>query len=252
MAAAFLTKAWDRGRIVAKRNAAIATSAIALLIAVTSPPFDAVADESFSVHMLQHMVLMLVVAPLLAVAALGPQVAAVLPTRFRPGIRRLVRLWQANVTTAGFGVAATALFTAAVWSWHLPVFFDAALENPWLHLMEHAAFVVSAFLFWSTVFDRRAAPALTVGLLFVAMLQMGALGALLTLSDRVWYPDLAVESPIGLGPVEEQQLAGLLMWVPANFFFFAVLAMVVYRWIRTDEAQNRGPATSGTLTHQPR
>jgi putative membrane protein len=252
LSAALLAWSRRRGSKTAMLDAATAVAGIAVLLAVTSPPFDAVADQSFSVHMLQHMAVVLLAAPLLAAAALRPSLAAAVPREFRPKTRGLMRLWYAAISSPAGSVAATAVFTVVFWTWHLPVFFDAALDHVLLHAFEHATFLVMAFVFWSAVLTRRAVPAVTVSVLFITMMQMGLLGALLTLSRRVWYSHYALESALGLGPLEDQQLGGLIMWVPANVLFLFALAVVVYRWIRADEERGRRDrATSLPLTHSP-
>jgi cytochrome c oxidase assembly factor CtaG len=236
---AFLARTSRRKNAAANQAAWIASAGLITVLAATSPPFDSLADRSFSIHMVQHMLLVLLAAPLLAAGHVGPQLLGLLPKGARP--RLLSGLQRTRPPgTASSGLLATAIFAVVFWLWHLPGPFDLALEQPAVHVIEHASFLVSAVFFWSAILNRRAAPAITVFLLFVTMMQTGILGALLTLSGTVWYTAYTLEGPLGLGPLglgplEEQQLAGLIMWIPANIFFFAALTFVVYRWIRLDE-----------------
>jgi cytochrome c oxidase assembly factor CtaG len=122
-----------------------------------------------------------------------------------------------------------ALHLAAIVFWHVPRFYDAALRYPSLHVAEHLSFLGSALLFWWLVCDRRArrrlgAP-LAVAALFVVAMQGTVLGALLTVAQRPWYVShLATTLPWGLTPLEDQQLAGLLMWVPAGLAYLVAAA----------------------------
>jgi cytochrome c oxidase assembly factor CtaG len=212
----------------------MASAGLIAVLAATSPPFDSLADRSFSTHMVQHMLLVLLAAPLLAAGHAGPQLLGLLPKGVR--VNLLSALQRTRLPrTASSGLLATAAFAVVFWLWHLPGPFDLALEQPAIHIIEHASLLLSAVFFWAAILNRKAAPAVTVSLLFVTMMQTGILGALLTLSGTVWYSAYTLEGPLGLGPLEEQQLAGLIMWIPANIFFFAALTFVVYRWIRLDE-----------------
>jgi cytochrome c oxidase assembly factor CtaG len=116
---------------------------------------------------------------------------------------------------------ATALQIVALWAWHAPVLFDLALAEPGWHIAQHVSFVLTALLFWTAVLDARQARMRTgtaIGCLFVTATVSGALGALMALSSSPWYQGYVAlgMTPFGLSPTEDQQLAGLLMWVPGG------------------------------------
>jgi putative membrane protein len=212
--------------------AAFACGWLALAAALLSP-LDRWGVLLFSAHMVQHEVLMIVAAPLLV---LGRPLAA-WTWAFAPSYRRLAgratrrpafaRAWNA-VTQP---LAAWALHALALWVWHVPRLFDAALRSEALHVLQHASFLASALLFWWAVLGsdpRFRGKSFALLYLFTTMLHTGALGALLTLAPAPWYSAYAVSAgQFGLDALEDQQLGGLVMWVPASAaYLLAALAMV--------------------------
>ena len=181
-------------------------------IAASSPPVHEAAHELFAVHMVQHLTLVLVVAPLLALAT---------PSSFRP-----------RATWATSAVSVALLQTIVLWAWHLPDLYEAALGNDLLHVVEHATFVGSAWLFWLLVVGagdhlRRA------GAVFFTGLQSAALGALLTFASAPLYPTHADgSSRWELTALEDQQLAGGIMWVPPGVVYLAVTLVLLNAWMR--------------------
>jgi putative membrane protein len=128
-------------------------------------------------------------------------------------------------------VTATILQAAALWLWHAPTLFDLALTSNGWHITQHLSFLVSALLFWSAMFHSKQAVGgrgLAVLCLFATSVISGALGALMAFSQSPWYPRYAMLglAPFGLTPVEDQQLAGLLMWIPGGLVH-AIAALVL-------------------------
>jgi len=184
-------------------------------------PLHQAGERSFAAHMLEHELLMLVAAPLLVLSRPVGVALWALPHASRLAVARLGHrrtistLWQ----TLTAPLVATGLQAAALWLWHAPALFDAALETTGWHVAQHLTFLVTALLFWWSVLHapgRRVG--LAVGCLFFTSLISGALGALMALSQSPWYAgyaDLGMDA-FGLRPAEDQQLAGLLMWVPGG------------------------------------
>jgi cytochrome c oxidase assembly factor CtaG len=117
---------------------------------------------------------------------------------------------------------ATLLHGAAVWIWHAPALFQAALSDALLHDLEHASFYVTALLFWHATLLAARAPSAAVKAilgLVITLIHSGLLGALLTLTPGPLYPAYGEPLPFGLTPLEDQQLAGLIMWVPASAIY---------------------------------
>jgi cytochrome c oxidase assembly factor CtaG len=129
----------------------------------------------------------------------------------------------------------------ALWTWHMPVLFEAVLHNELVHTAQHLSFLLSALLFWWALIHGRQGwmgYGAAVLYVFTTSLHSGLLGALLTFSRSVWYPSyLGLTNSWGLTPLEDQQLGGLIMWIPAGVLYaFAGLALVA-GWLREAEAR---------------
>jgi len=239
---------WRRagaGMVVGRWQArAYAVALVALAVALVSP-LDALSAALFSAHMVQHLLLVLVAAPLLVIAEPLVPLLWALPRRWRRGLGRawqrhhwLARTWRAATTP----LLATGVHAIAVGFWHVPGPYQAALTNEALHVAEHATFLVTALLFWwALVHAGRAGGAghgTAVIAVFAASLLMTALGALITLAPAAWYPAHAAGAAAwGLTPLQDQQLAGLIMWVPAGLVYVGAAAALFLAWLR--EAERR-------------
>ncbi|WP_207540897.1 cytochrome c oxidase assembly protein [Sabulicella rubraurantiaca] len=217
------------GTATLRRRAGLLALGWAGLVLALVSPMAAAGHLSFSAHMLQHEILMLWSAPLLV---LGRPLAFLiwgLPEAARPGLARL--LHAPVLVHLGRGlthpVAATLLQSAVLWLWHAPQLFERALDIPAWHVAQHMSFFLSALAFWVAMIDRcprtLAGRCLAALCLFATSLVSGALGALMAISESPWYAGYARLglTPLGLSPAEDQQLAGLLMWVPGGLLHAA-------------------------------
>ncbi len=248
-----------RGRgIRVGQAAAFAAGFLALAVAMVSP-VDRVAESLFWVHMTQHLLLMAVAAPLLVLGAPQAGLAWGLP---RPARRRAARWWHAlpRLRAAAAWLMrpwpAVALHSVALWAWHLPGAYDAAVARPWVHALEHASFLGTALLFWWAALHPRGSlrrvPGLAILALFGITMQGGALGALLTFSTAPWYAShLATAGAWGLTPLEDQQIAGLVMWVPGSLAYLAAAAWLFVAWMARSERRD-GIAGARPLAVGPR
>ncbi|MFL5508692.1 MAG: cytochrome c oxidase assembly protein [Gemmatimonadaceae bacterium] len=204
-------------------------------------PLHALGGVLFSAHMTQHELLISVAAPLLVLGR--PVVAFIwsLPIGWRRevgGIAKadVVRKTWAVVTAPVF---AFALHAIALWLWHLPRLYQATLTSELMHSLQHTSFLFSALLFWWTIFAARAGEfrrGLAVFLLFGTVLQTGALGALLTFSGTLWYPAYAsTTAPWGLTALDDQQLGGLIMWIPGSIAYVLAALWIAAAWLRESE-----------------
>lgn len=208
----------------------------ALAIALLSP-LDTLGNVLFSAHMVQHEMLMIVAAPLLVMSRPLAVWLWAFPHAWRRPVAHawrwapLLRLW--HVLTGA--LAAWMLHAAALWLWHVPRFFQAALADPALHAWQHFSFLATALLFWWPIFGtpRRGAPGAYAMLsLFTTMVHTGALGALLTLAPGLWYPAyLEPASALGIDALRDQQLGGLVMWVPGGAAYLIGGLFVAWRWL---------------------
>ncbi|WP_246681142.1 cytochrome c oxidase assembly protein [Mesorhizobium sp. B2-3-15] len=200
-------------------------------------PIHALGERVFAAHMIEHELLMAVAAPLLVAACPGAALIWALPTGLRRGTGRLThgRIPQAIWTVASRPLNATVIHGIAIWIWHVPVLFEAALQQGVLHYAQHASFLGTALLFWWGILPRsgrQQAYGSAVMHLFFTSLHTGLLGVLLLLSPRLWYPQNAAGAALwGLTPIEDQQLAGLVMWVPAGLIYGGAALLLAGLWI---------------------
>jgi putative membrane protein len=210
-----------------------ATGWTALAISLSSP-VDAVSDASFAAHMLQHEVMMVIAAPLIVLGRPFEAWAwAIRSCCGRTGLRWM--RWRAPrgiLGALGGSLVAWILHAIALWGWHIPIFFRAALQHPGLHIVQHACFFGTALLYWSSVFGARArAPgASSIASLFTTMLHTSALGALLTFAPVALYSSVD-DRRFGLSALEDQQLGGLIMWVPGGLSYLVAGLAIVARWM---------------------
>jgi cytochrome c oxidase assembly factor CtaG len=248
-----VTRLWrraGRGRgISGWRVAAFAGGILALLIALVSP-LDALGSALFSAHMVQHLVLILIAAPLLVLGAPLVPLLWALPLRVRRGIvcawkeaSGIRVIWRALTQP----VVAWLLAITVLWTWHIPALYEAALRSSLVHAVEHGCFLTTALLFWWVLLQPAAHARLDRGVgvlyLFAAGLANGVLGALLTFAASVWYPIYADRvGPWGLTPLQDQQLAGVIMWVPASVIYLIAAGTLFVTWLTSMNA----PAGTGT------
>ncbi len=219
-----------------------------LLALALLSPLDAMAGALFSAHMAQHVLLMMAAAPLLALGAPAHVWLWVLPLAARrsaarwvhrqPGMRGLLRSLRSPL-------AAWLASAVAMWLWHIPSWYEAALADETVHAVEHFMFLGSAWLFWLAVLQPRRRGALAEGaailLLFTTALHSGILGALITFAPDPWIPTYALTTAAwGLTPLADQQLAGVIMWVPAGMVYLgATLALIGLRLARLERQDAR-------------
>jgi putative membrane protein len=215
--------------------AAFATGWIALACALL-PPLDPLGAELFSMHMVQHEVLMLIAAPLLILGKPLPVFLWAFALRGREMLARCSRTgwirkpWQVLTQP----LTAWSLHGVAVWVWHAPQLFDAALSERLLHDAQHLSFVITALLFWSALLQARAHNVgAAVLYLFTTTIHTSVLGALITFAHEPWYHSYLLTAPHwGFAPLEDQQLGGLIMWVPGSLAYVGFGLYLFARWIQ--------------------
>jgi cytochrome c oxidase assembly factor CtaG len=202
------------GPRVAAFFGAVLTIGVALL-----SPIDAFADELFSIHMLQHLLLMLGAAPLLALSDAHLVLLRALPLAGRrrlgralaefPGVRQ-----AAHQKTAAW--LAAAIFVGTLWFWHIPAAYDWALGNSFVHSCEHLMLLGAAIFFWRVIVtsgNRRLSPGMAVLLVSLVGIQGAFLSALIMFAPHGLYRAYAGN------PLDDQVLAGVLMCIPASFVY---------------------------------
>jgi cytochrome c oxidase assembly factor CtaG len=222
---------------------------LAAVVASLASPVDAIALELFSIHMVQHMLLLVVAAPLLLAGAPVRPLLRGLPLVLRHTIvRALARNTSFRVLMHLLRrpLVAAALYVVGLYAWHAPALYGAALEYPAIHVLEHTWFLASALIFWSVVVDpvpfRATLPyaARIPFLLIVGAAQNTILGGLLAFSDRLYYGHYATTTAAyGLDPVTDQRLGGAIMWVPGDLIFLAAASFSFFLWLQSEEQAQR-------------
>ena len=241
-----VTRLWRRagtGKGVPVWNAAcFATGWTVAAVALLSP-IARLSEILFSVHMTQHTLLMLVAAPLMAFGQ--PLLACMwtLPDERRERVvaalrhPRTVSAWRAITAP----LTAFLLQAIALWIWHVPRLYAAALHDDAVHAVQHLSFLLTASMFWwAMVHGRygRRGYGLAVVYVFLTAVHSGALGALLTFAPFPWYGDYVTRGAAHrVDALGDQQLAGLLMWIPAGVVFMVLGLALFAAWM--GEAERR-------------
>jgi putative membrane protein len=240
---------WGRG-IKSWQAAAYMIGWLALAAALVSP-LHWLGEHLFTFHMIEHEIVMVLAAPLIAAARPLGALLWGLPERLRMGLSRLLRarsiaqLWRFLTRPLN----ATVLHGVAIWVWHAPLLFDAAVTHDPVHRLQHLSFLLTALLFWWSLI-RRADYGVATGHLFVTMLHTSVLGALMALAPRVLYQAQTAEAlQWGLTPLEDQQLAGVMMWVPAGTVYAGAALAFAALWISQSD---RSIASDRTIEERVR
>ena len=251
--AAGIARLWSRagvGRGIPVRRAAACATGFAALCGALLSPLDAAAEVSFALHMAQHMLLIVVAAPLIALGNGGVAMLSALPGRLRLPLGRAgASPWLRRLRAWVFAVAVTtAVHGLVVWLWHAPALYEAALADPLMHYLEHLTMFGTAVLFWwsvSTAWWRTPlGHGAGVGALFLTMLHGGLLGILITLAPLPLYPSYAAAGPFAaLSPIEDQQVAGIIM-LSGGFAYLAAGLALLALWLGP---ALRDPASGGPV-----
>src|SRR5438876_3345785 len=226
---------------------AFAAGWIALVLALLSP-VAAISEVLFSVHMTQHEILILVAAPLLVLGRpIVPFLWALSPRwRLRLGTWSRNRYWSAAWKALTGPLLVWLLHGLALWVWHLPALYQAALRSAAIHATEHICLLATACLFWWALIHGRYGRmgyGAAVVFVFTTAVHSEALGALLTFAPRVWYPLYAIRSSAaGLDALEDQRVAGLIMWIPFGVVFLILGLGLFAAWL--GEAERRAKPAS--------
>jgi len=213
-----------------------------LFIALVSP-IDTLGDGYLlTAHMIQHLLITLIAPPLLLLGT--PR------WLFRPLLRLPLAMPIGRALT--HPVVGYLLYNVTFSVWHVPQYYELTLHNLPAHILEHMMFIGTATLMWWPVFSPLdELPALPAPLqclyLFLQSIPPTILGALITFAGTVLYPTYARAPRVwGLSPETDQQLAGLIMWIPVALVFFTVLTVVFFRWLNRDEYERSRDAHPAT------
>lgn len=212
----------------------------ALILALLSP-INEMAEQLFSAHMAQHELIMVIAAPLLVLSRPMPAMLWAFPAGWRRAIGRLIlgRPVRAAWREGTEPFAAFLVHAVVIWTWHIPSLFEATLRSEPVHALQHLSFFGSAMVFWWSVIhvrerSRRGAAIIS---LFATAIHTSVLGALMTFSRTPWYPSYGTfPERWGLTALADQQLAGLIMWIPAGVVYLVACLCVAYRYLGESES----------------
>ena len=196
-------------------------------------PLDELGDSYlFSAHMVQHLVLTVVGPPLLVIGTPGWFI--------KPLVRNKVAFRVAKALT--YPAVAFVLYNVDFWLWHAPPLYNATLENQNIHILEHLTFIVFGILNWWPIFSQsKDLPRLSIGgqvlYLFLSGMPSVLLGAGLTFSPPLYAPYIAAPRVWGISAATDQQLGGLIMWVPVSISYIVVMSVLFIRWMQQQEAK---------------
>jgi putative membrane protein len=230
-----------RQRIHAVREQACFWAGWFTLFVALISPLHPMGEVLFSAHMVQHELLMLVAAPLLVLARPAVTFLWGLPFEWRRTIgqaakkRAIRRAWSA--LTDPF--TAWWVHAIAIWVWHVPFLFDRTLKSDAVHTAQHLSFFVSGLLFWWALFYTHGRMGYGAGVfyLFTTAVHTSILGALLTFAPHLWYAAYTTTTVAwGLSPLEDQQIGGLIMWVPGSVVYLLAGLALFAAWLRESDA----------------
>lgn len=203
---------------------------------------DVYSTDLFSIHMLQHLLLMLIGAPLLALGAPGTLLLRATPAERR---RRWILpvLDSRPVRLLTHPLVTWSLFTAVLWISHFSALYELSLQDERIHVLEHLLYIVSAYLFWLPIVAAdpihiRLSYPVRIGYLFLQMGQGSFLSLAIWQAQEVLYPHYAaLQVPGWLRPIDDQHLAGGIMMMGGDLFFMVVILIVAAAWINHEERE---------------
>jgi putative membrane protein len=212
-----------------------------LVIALDSPLHE-LGEQLFWVHMTQHEILMLISAPLLVLGRPLIVFLWALPGAWREAAASVGRLgiFKKGWEIASAPLSAWMVSAFALWIWHVPFLFDQTLRSDWIHAAQHTTFLGTALIFWWPLVNRTPSLGYGGGLVYVftTILHTSVLGALLTFAPRPWYSSYVITAPAWhLSALEDQQIGGLIMWIPAGTLLLIVALVLLVRWMNDSQTR---------------
>lgn len=238
-----------RGSPLNRRRIAAYYSGLAVVLVALESPIDALGATLFSFHMIQHLLLIMVAAPLLLLGDPGVTIMRGVPLTIRRTVlgRGVQQGWVHNLGSlfgkANHPVPAAGIFLVDLYLWHWNYLWNLALQNATIHAAEHLCFLFSALLLWTQVIDQRALhPRLSYFQRALYTVLVGAVGNLLAMyfvfsTVPLYSYAREVNRPFGITALGDQQLAGAIMWVPVLLLFSSAFAVFMYRGLAEDARQ---------------
>lgn len=234
----------DRGRIERQgdRRHWLFVSGLIVVVVAVMGPVDALGRSLASAHMVQHLLLFSVASPLIAFSRPGADLLRGMSPSIRrlvPPARRRLGLSVSVLRRLRHPALAWLFAVGTLWLWHSRLLYELALDEPLVHAIEHASFLAAGLGVWSVVAHagrpRRVEPGLAIIMLFTLGLASTLLAALMTFAPEPWYEAYATTTePWGLDHLDDQRLAGLLMWFPVGILYVVSALVLLVRWLGGD------------------
>lgn len=244
-----MLRLWQRagyGRGIRPRQAWMFYGALLTLFFALQSPLETLAEISFTAHMLQHMLLLFIAAPLLVLSAAPVAFFGALPRHTAQSIaRNLNRLQWLKSTWHRLTQlpAATVISTVVFWLWHHPALYELALVSETVHITEHGLFLFTAIIFWWAVLQptrQKIQYGLNVLVLFILMLQGTLFGVLIVFSKQTWYDSYRLSAVMHqFDALQDQQFAGMMMWLPGGFIYTLLAAYYIVQWLNQIETSTQ-------------
>lgn len=250
-------RGWSKGAEPLRHRLVFFSVGLGVVLAAVSPPLEHLAEDLVSLHMVQHVMLILIGAPLIALSRPVETLLAGMSPGFRKRVgrlRRQARMTPSTTSKISRPLVVWMLYALTIWVWHGSVPYEAAAGSFQVHLLEHALFLGAALAFWSMILVSGRSAVDTgyrVLAVFATAFHSVLLGALMTFSDVVWYPSyVAPTLAFGADPLADQRLAGLLMWIPGGLVYTAAGLWLLTGWLG-DQSADGGLRRSSASVESP-
>ena len=203
-------------------------------------------ETTFWIHMVQHLIIIMICAPCLLSGFLIPFILSSLPKTIKLGLvdilnpKNTFRYIINFITTPILGLI---FYIICIWTWHIPVFFNLALKSNVIHNFEHLTMFLAGILFWWPILgitfgSKKISIPLRIVYLLLAVTPTAVVAAFITLSDSLLYGE-DVRRLFNISAMDDQQVGGLIMWVPGNFIFLTTLTVLFFKWSYPQMKKNR-------------
>ena len=234
----------DENRLTTAKRISFFASLIVVFASLNGPLHDLSDTYLFSGHMVQHLLLTMLFPPLIVVGVPGWMLRPLLRNR---AVSRVARFLTKPIICF-------TVFNLVIAGWHLPVFYNAAMANHNIHILEHLMFMAAAVLMWWPLtsqlpeLPRLSYPGQML-YCFLMIIPMSIVAIYISMAEQVLYPAYSAAPRItSLSPLDDQLLGGLIMWVPGGMIFMIIMTVIFFKWA----ARGEDDAASAQVDWKPK
>jgi putative membrane protein len=242
-------KSFKRTKTIRPWQIGLFFTGVFVMILALIPPIDPLADRLFFMHMVQHIMMVSIGSPLILFGVPFYVIVRGAPVWFKRGVYLPAmrnRPLQAIFGFLGRPLPSLIFFQIMFWMWHAPVLYDLALFNDVIHLVEHGCFALSSMLLWRNIVAPKPINSplpMPARLLFLAIIMASNIGlaSWLTFTKKVWYGYEGIPQPgwWSWGYLQDQQLGGLIMWVPGGIIHFIAMTICFFVWVDSEQKKDQ-------------